>query len=211
MPFGHQNPTSWVVMSTIGRNLINRISRDVRIRYSALDEDGSDLTDLLQRDSTAASAAKPRRTMGKKHKDKRSRDYVRHWTHSQSDSDFSNDSCSNYTKNARPQKATKDGDNGPSDDPIISSDSISSARTAIDALRRVKKLQSQRAPRYNDWLHISKRGDYKSALNNDLTGHQPWNSKSTAVVSAKNIFIWWKEDGTKWKGPTYDSKYPFNG
>lgn len=201
-------------MTATGRTRISR----------AMHEDGPNITGFTDENAlpTTASKSKSRRKSGRKHRDKRSRDYHRRMTNSQSDSDLLSDAISEIKKNTpgldENAFPTATAPNDPTYDSSSSSDSLTSAefKNILATRRRFKKLSRQRATHRSNRKPSVLQGissdsdDYTTCLYNDLTGHQIRSSKSTSVVSAKTFSSWWRENGTKWQGPTYDSKYPFN-
>lgn len=52
--------------------------------------------------------------------------------------------------------------------------------------------------------------DYTNALHTDFSG-RALRTRNATEVSANIFSSFWKDNGTKWHGLTYDSKYPFNG
>lgn len=184
-------------------------------------KDGADIDKAPDLVPDAVPSSKSRRKSGNKHRDKSSRDYARRrYMQSQYDSYFANSECSADTYKVRIHfKATQNFSlNVPNNEPCGDSSSSSSsseylsfAREIMAALRRQKNVARQIAPHRNDRRPRSESDDYTAALHKDLTSYQPCNSKSNATVSEKRFSRRWRENGTNWQGPSYDSKYSFNG
>ena len=103
---------------------------------------------------------------------------------------------------------------GNADDPSEGSDSDKSENAAVRlslardlAARRLmrRKARHRQIPSFN-----TNNDDYTNALHEDLTGESLHRPARISLVRAKDFSAWWKDNGTKWKGPTFDIKYPFH-
>lgn len=191
VPFDLQTPPAWVDMKSSGRN---RISRSVYVEKDV-------------------SPHKTRRKTGQKHRDKRARDYAkakRTSSYSQSDSDSDSEKESKTFKaSSQNQHMTAAPQDDHSHDSSSSSDvnDLDKLRKVLASKRRLKQMARKRSTRSPI---SSDSDDYTDQLDQDLHGSIQRSSKLESKVSAKSFSTWWRENGTKWQGPTYDAKYPFN-